>query len=104
MCRAVSDLLTVRLVFKGFLAIYCDLGLTMTQGVAMNELGNLLTVREVAQKIGWSRASIYLARKRGDFAPEIRLGNGAKGRVLFPEKQLAEWLAQRMTQPATLAA
>jgi excisionase family DNA binding protein len=64
----------------------------------MGDLGKLLSVQEICDYTGLSRTAVYQARKAGNFAPEIMLG---ERRVAFPEKLFVEWLEARRRRTAT---
>jgi excisionase family DNA binding protein len=50
----------------------------------------LMTIRELAELLGWSEHTIYQRRYRGDSLPRsIKLGNGA---VRFRHEDVETWL------------
>lgn len=55
----------------------------------------IMTIQEVALRLGITRGTIQAMRKRGDFVPEVKL---SPRRVGFREDDLDAWLAAR-TQP-----
>lgn len=59
---------------------------------APRELGRLLTVEEVAERLRVSVNAIHQAVYRDSAPPSVRVGR----RRLFPERLLEEWIADRL--------
>jgi prophage regulatory protein len=53
----------------------------------------ILSVRQVSEVIGLSRATIWRLGRRGDFPKAVAL---SPGRVGWPEHAVRAWLQQRM--------
>ncbi|GAB5506101.1 MAG: hypothetical protein Rhirs2KO_12640 [Rhizobiaceae bacterium] len=67
--------------------------------IRVDDLGRMMSVDDVCDFLGISRQAVYQARRKGEFAPEIRL---TARRVAFPEKLFLDWLASRQ-RPARMA-
>jgi excisionase family DNA binding protein len=57
----------------------------------LNEPQKLLTVKEVAQRLGQSRFSVYRRVADGTF-PAIRIGSTPNAPIRIPERELNEYL------------
>lgn len=57
----------------------------------------LMRIREVIQKTGLSKSSIYDLMAQGHFPKTIRLSPNANGRcVAFLESEIESWIAERI--------
>ena len=56
----------------------------------------ILRVRQVLEKLGFSRTTLYRRRKSGDFPDALLLGSEEDARILgWKEKDIQEWLDKR---------
>ena len=59
-------------------------------------VSHLMTVAELAARVGWKPQAIYQRRLRGDsLPPAIKLGNG---RIRFREDDVQAWLDAQVEQ------
>lgn len=62
------------------------------------EAPHLLTVRDLAELVGWSEHTVYQRRYRGDSLPRsIKIGNGG---VRFRRDDVEAWLESLTEEPA----
>jgi prophage regulatory protein len=54
---------------------------------------SILRLREVRQRVGLSRSTIYALAARGDFPAPVKLGARAAG---WLESEIAAWIAGRV--------
>lgn len=57
---------------------------------------HILRMREVLNRIGVSRSTIYVMMGRGDFPPPLRLGSHSIG---WRDSDIEEWIASRPVSP-----
>ena len=55
----------------------------------------MLAVRQVIERTGLSRASIYRLMKRGAFPAAIKIGDGQTGAVRWPAADITAWIESR---------